>query len=255
MLKYLIRYILILAPLLYAFPLYAQDDTTADDPEEVNKPKDILFRQLPHQWRFSLDLSKPLSSALLGNRNGYELMTDYHFRKDLYAVLEGGWGSSRYEYPDLGYRSANAFMRIGFDKNMMQRLSLTDWDMVFAGLRYGMSVIRRGESHYTTTDSLWGQTSGTIGARTFTGHWVELTGGMNVEVVPRIFLGWTIRGRFLLNRSAFEELPPFYIAGYGKGDKNTIFDFNFYLGYALRWNKAKVKEAPAAPEEKASPGK
>jgi hypothetical protein len=236
--NYCFRYILLLILVLHACPLYAQEDMTEEDPDEVNKPRQFLFEQLPRQLRFSMDISKPVSAALLGNRSGYELMVDYHFRKDLYAVVEGGWGSSNYQYPDLSYKSANGFMRIGVDKNMMQRLSLADWDMVFAGLRYGMSVIHRGEGRYTTVDSLWGQTAGTIDARTFTGHWLELTGGMRVEIVRNIFLGWTVRGRFLLNRSSFEELPPFYVAGYGRGDKNAIFDFNFYLSYALRWNKS-----------------
>jgi len=56
-----------------------------------------------------------------------------------------------------------------------------------------------------------------------------------VEIFKGLFAGWTIRGKFRLNQAPFRELPPAYIAGYGKGDKNAIFDFGFYINYAIRW--------------------
>jgi hypothetical protein len=66
---------------------------------------------------------------------------------------------------------------------------------------------------------------------------MEVTGGMRVELVKGLMAGWNVRGKFLLNTADFRDLAPLYVAGYGRGEKNAVFDFNLYLGYAIRWRK------------------
>ena len=97
--------------------------------------------------------------------------------------------------------------------------------------------MKRSDATYTITDSLWGPTSGSIEGRNFTAHWAEVVGGIRVELYRGIIAGWNVRAKFLLNAKTFQDLSPAYISGYGKGDKSTAFDFNFYLCYAMRWGK------------------
>jgi len=187
------------------------------------------------QLRFGIDISRPLMQAIFKDRYAYEVMADYSLPKDIYSVLEGGFGGSDIDYPDLRYKSSNFFLKAGIDKSMLQRLYPEDWDFLFVGVRYGVAFINRGAASFSTDDLVWGTTAGTIPAKSLTAHWAELTGGLRVELFPRMFAGYTVRARFLINAKQFRELPPAYIAGYGKGEKNTVFDFNFYLQYALRW--------------------
>jgi hypothetical protein len=155
--------------------------------------------------------------------------------RDLYAVLETGFGSGRFDYEDLRYSSRNPFVRLGIEKSLLVRLSPEDWDGAFAGVRYGYAPVRRGEATFSTRDTVWGVTSGTIPALTKGVSWMEITGGVRVEIVNQVQLGWTVRGKFLFSQSAFTDLRPSFIAGYGQGDKNTVFDFNVWVAYALRW--------------------
>ncbi len=228
--------------------MQVQEDTTFTSPQDTVAADSLITLPdsatippvtLPpkvRQLRLSVDIAKPLAAVLLKDRMGIELMADYYLRKELYLVAEAGGGNVRYHYPDLSYQASNTFFRFGIDKSMIPRMHPDDWDMVFIGARYGMALVRLSEADYITKDPFWGETSGAMPARNFTGHWFEVTGGMRVEMVKGFFIGWNVRGRFLLNRSAFKELAPLYIAGYGRGDKNGIFDFNFYLSYALRKN-------------------
>jgi hypothetical protein len=114
--------------------------------------------------------------------------------------------------------------------------------MAFIGLRYGVGFVDRGTATYTTHDTLWGYTTGTIPEKSTIIQWFEITGGVKVELFKNIFAGWNIRGKFLITQSAFTQLPPSFIAGYGKGDKNSIFDFNFFLSYAIRWGMPAITE-------------
>lgn len=215
------------------FAAHAQADTTAPEPETK------ITYELPHQLRFGIDITRPIADAFLKTRKSYEFQVDYAIKNEAYLVAEAGWGNADIDYPDLKYKSSNPFLRIGIDKTMLTRIAASDWDMLFVGMRYGFAPIKRGEAVYTTTDSLWGNTTGTIAGKNLTAHWLEVTAGIRVEMIHGLFIGWNIHGRFLLNQKPFRELPPSFIAGYGKGDKNTIFDYNLYVSYALRWGRKK----------------
>ena len=220
---------LLLALVLPAIPsaALAQADSAVAAPE-----------RLGHQLRLGLDILKPITNAVQDTRNSYEVSLDYYWRQELYFVAEGGFGSARYEYPDLSYTSRNSFVRAGIDKTIIKRLGPGDWDAAFFGLRYGLGFIHRDEASYLIVDSVWGNTGGEVPAKNFTAQWAELTGGVRVELLHGLFAGWNVRARFLLNGSSFKELSPVFIAGYGPGDKTTVFDFNFYLLYAIRWGAA-----------------
>lgn len=222
-------FMLLLAPLL----ALAQADST----EAKQEAKTVY--ELPHQLRLGIDITRPVANLFLKSRHSYELQLDYAIKNEVYLVAEAGWGNANIDYPDLKYTSSNPFLRIGVDKTMLTRIAASDWDMLFVGMRYGFAPIRRSEAVYTTTDSLWGNTSGSIAGKNLTAHWLEVTAGIKVEMLKGLFLGWNIHGRFLMNQKPFRELPPAFIAGYGKGDKNTVFDYNFYVSYALRWGRKK----------------
>lgn len=210
--------------------------SVAQEADSTNSKK-TTGKDALRQFRIGVDLPNFAINALQSERTGYELQLDYYWKNDLFIDLEFGFGGAEFDQDYLKYNSSNTFFRVGFDKSMLKRDAPNDWDMVFIGLRYGAAFINRNDATYTIIDSTWGNSSGTIAGTSFSAHWIEVTGGVRVEVLKNIFLGWNIRGKFLVNPKAFEELPPSYVAGYGKGDKNTIFDYNFYLSYAIRWDK------------------
>ena len=222
------RSIFSLLLLLLSLNVLAQQDSVDSEGTSAIRPDH-------HQLRLGLDISKPMLRAFIGNRHSLEFTADYNLPKDIYLVAEGGFGGSDIDYTDLQYTSSNTFFRLGIDKSMLQRLFPSDWDLLFVGLRYGVAFIQRSEARFQTSDPVWGSTTGTVPARSFTGHWAELTAGLRVELFRGFFAGYTVRGKFLFNQGPFRELPPAYVAGYGKGEKTTSFDFNFYLQYALRW--------------------
>ncbi len=219
---------------LFFFTGKAQEDTAVVENDNQEK---IIPTQ--HQLRIGVNISTPLMTALVKDaatqRSGYEVTLDYCLRNDAYIVAEGGFGKSTIQYPELSYQTQNSYARIGIDKSMLQRLFPNDWDMIFIGLRYGVAFIQRSEATFTTVDDFWGTTSGIIPSKNLTAHWAEMNAGMRVELLKHFFAGYNVRAKFLVNDKAFRELPPAYIAGYGKAEKSTVFDFNLYLCYALRW--------------------
>ena len=223
--------VLLLAFLLNTQKLYAQE---TDSDSSISQPVIPVKKQAPFRFfRVGIDLSKALADVVQSAYQTAELSLDANYRANIFTDLEGGWGHSRVSNSYLSYQCTNPFLRIGVEKRLFNPVYAGDFDNAFIGLRYGLARVNRSDGAYVIQDPVWGNTTGHIPGATFWAHWVELTGGFRMELIRHIFIGWTIRAKTLLNPKQLEQLPPAYLAGYGKGDKPTAFGYNFYLQYGF----------------------
>ncbi len=231
MLRYTIS---LLACLLTSLTSFGQDD------EDSTANKKIVATQ--NQLSIGVDFFQPVLNSFSSGKKTYEGIIEYSLPNDVYLAVEGGFGTGQVDYtaPILKYTTSNSFVRVGVNKSMLQRLATSDWDMVFIGLRYAVGFIQRSEAQYSIDNQYFGNVYGTIPATNMTAHWAEITGGMRVELFKGLFAGYNVRAKFMLNPKSFKELAPYSIAGFGKGEKTAVFDFNMYLSYAIRWNKKNV---------------
>ena len=190
-----------------------------------------------HQIKIGMDISRLAFNGMYPSRQSYEFQADYLLRNELYVNVEAGFGKGKVDYSFLKYQTNSFFLKAGVQRTLVSRISPKDFDVVFVGAGYGIGIGKRTEATYHVASAFGGSSDGIIAPQNFVVHWGELMAGIRVEFLPRVFAGWTVRGKFLLNSGIFKELSPNFIAGYGKGDKATSFDFNFYLCYALRWGK------------------
>lgn len=219
----------------------AATDTAARPaaPQDTASGKKVPKPPYIHQLRIGFDISRIAFNLMYPSRQGYEIQADYALRGKLYAAAETGFGRGKIDYPKLKYTTDNYFVRLGIDQSVLDRLGPSDFDMAFIGVRYGLGIGNRANATYLVPSLFGPPASGEIPGKSYVVHWGEIVGGIKVELGKGIFAGWNFRGKFLLNSGTFKELAPNYIAGYGKGDKSTVFDFNFYFSYAIRWNKEK----------------
>lgn len=217
-------------------------DTTAKKPvtEIVNVDTATQKKKEPkppyvHQFRVGFDLSRIAANIMFPSRQSYEIQADYLLRNNIYIVAETGYGTGKVDYENLKYSNSGYYFKIGVDKSFLDIVSAKDFDIGFIGLRYGAGPGKRAEATYSVPSIFGPPTMGTTPAQNYFVHWGEITGGVKVEIFKGIFLGWNGRMRFLLNPGVFKELSPAFIPGYGKGDKSTAFDINFYISYAIRW--------------------
>lgn len=197
-------------------------------------PKNNLQRPI-HQVRIGFDIGRILFNNLFPSRKGYEIQADYNWKNNLHLAAEAGWGRGKIDYPFLQYKTKGSFLRLGFEQILLGRLGPDDFDNAFIGLRYGMGFGQMTDAHFSVPSPFGGESQGNAPGQKYFVHWGELVGGLKVGLWDNFYAGWTIRGKFLINPGTFKELSPNYIPGFGKGDKNTIFDFNFYIGYAIQW--------------------
>ncbi|WP_162902822.1 DUF6048 family protein [Taibaiella koreensis] len=188
-----------------------------------------------HQLRIGFDIYRIAYNLMWPSRQGYEVQADYALNQKTYLVTEAGLGKGKIDYSNLQYDNSSYFFRLGVDQQFLDVISNRDFDIGFIGIRYGMAAGNRSPVTYEIPSPFGPSATGNIESQSYIVHWAEVTGGIKVECWKGLFVGWNIRGKFMFNSGIFKEIAPNYIAGYGKGDKSTNFDFNFYLSYAIRW--------------------
>lgn len=194
----------------------------------ANAAADSLREKWP-MLRLGVDASKLAMPLWNTPHRAFVFQVDKAIKPDVWLVLDGGWGQSATQTEALQYTSKNTFLALGLDKTFFERLFTGDRDNASIGIRYGLAPVQRSAATYTINDPVWGIVQGLVPERRFLAHWFELCGGFRLEIAHRIFMGWTVRAKTLINPNTVRELPPAYLVGFGSGEKNPAFDYNLYL--------------------------
>lgn len=228
----LIGFFFLAMSLLSCYPVFAQANEGAKDSTQNRIPK-IEKEKIPGYYRVGVDISKWVTRFIQSNYKTAEMQIDRRLRQNVYGAIEMGYAHASLTTEKLRYQTKNAFVSVGPDKTLFNRLFPGDIENAMVGMRYGMSWVQRADAQYTIADSIWGNTQGMVPSTSFFCHWIELNAGFRLEVKKNIFAGWNIRFRGMLNQQKLKELPPDYIAGYGSGEKPTSLGYNFYVMYGF----------------------
>jgi len=192
--------------------------------------------------------------------------TFYGFQADLVLgrymlVAEYGSGelirSSPPESIDIvdnpyAYRGQGSYFRIGPDVNLLINQAKTsfraDADVIFFGLRFARGQVTDRMTLQTRDDILdmngnnnafWPEQTITAENDNLGVIWFEMTAGMKVQLYRNIFLGYNLRFKFARNFFGNPALIPYEVPGYGFGQNNEQFRFDYYLFYQIPFRKQK----------------
>ena len=144
-------------------------------------------------------------------------------------------GSDPYSFSSQG-----SYFRAGVDVNLLKDRErnnyLADENIIFFGLRFARAQIDETLS-FETNDLVWGtgtidQTNNGLGIT-----WAEMTAGVKVSVFRNIYLGYNLRFKFLRTFGEETALVPYQVPGFGRGNRETIFGFDYYLFYRIPFRR------------------
>ena len=183
--------------------------------------------------RFGFDISRIAVPFLEEGRVEYDGSVDIRISKDLYPVIEVGWGDFETDEINFLYRSTGFSLRAGIDKNYLKKDNANEIGMFFAGVRYGVSFFKHEAPDLKISDPYWGDFSGAIPIKNLNAHWLEFTTGVRAKIFKNIYLGWSLRGRFLIYKSDDINMSPYYIPGYGIVNGRNALGFRYSIFYQL----------------------
>jgi len=186
--------------------------------------------------RLSVDLGSLPGLYIFPDQQRFELQTDFKFKPDFYGVGEAGLFKTSRERDNFNYFQSGTFYRVGLGYNAIE--SKQD-DILTIGGRIGSSFFSQYAENIsiTATDSMWNDVSvARIQEQSHSAFWIELVLSMKVELVHNLYIGWTVRGRAMLFGAKAQHLEPYYVPGFGRGNKKTAVGFNYYICYKIPLN-------------------
>lgn len=242
--NYFKRYTLLLLVFALILPLQAQK----------KREKRVLLDPAFRGFSVNFDIASPFMGLVFDkNVVNVEAFADVNLYNIFFPVFEIGYGSIDQTIVNGANYSASApFWRIGMDFNIIG-VPDTKYEIghlkhyAYAGVRYGMSIIDYHMSDVPYYDDFWNepQLFNYSGIGTYTG-WLELVGGIRIDVAYGLTMGWSVRFRSLFHTSAPGKEYLWYVPGYGNASK-TNFNFTYSIGYTFFTAKKHMNKAIVNP--------
>lgn len=191
--------------------------------------------QLERQFfiRAGVDLSRfalPLINEL--NPHGVEFSLDAEVKYRFFPTLEAGMSKIAYKKPELTYNSQGKYLRFGINYNMVNYKQRFDRNLFFVGARYAMSSFNQ-EIPNVIISNEWGDFQESYPNVDHNAKWFEGVIGIRGEIFKNFYMGYTIRIKQMLNHTEFNDITPYWIPGYGKGNQNRTLGMSYSVFYAI----------------------
>jgi hypothetical protein len=156
--------------------------------------------------------------------------------KNILLVGEAGYSMFNLNKSNYTYNSNGLFARVGIEHNLLKG---GGDNYIFVGARYGISQFGYQVSDIMLTDALWGDISINSDKRNIMAHWGEAVGGVKVNIFGNVFLGFTARFKLRIAQSAYAEVDPLLIPGFGRPARRNAMGFNYYVYYLIPFKNNK----------------
>jgi len=183
--------------------------------------------------RIGIDLARFLFILADPSQTGAELSLDFEVYNNIYPVFEAGYNSISESEDLFDYSSGGVYGRVGLDYNVLRVKKRSLHHSITMGFRYGMSVFTQRAENVFIPGDYWDYSEPEPYENNLTGHWAELVGAMKAELLPNIFLGWSVRYKLLLNPNMDPLMSPELVPGYGTGGKSSMFGLTYSIYYKI----------------------
>jgi len=211
-------------------------DTARVRPPKPPKIKKELKEFIPTGARLGIDLYSLGRGIWEEEYSLMEFQVDVDFRHLLLALE---YGTSKFEVSeeDFAYTNEGSYFKIGPEINFLYEPE--SFDAVFLGFRYVTSNL--DDRLIFNTEDAYGTTQITSSNQKATAQWAEITTGTKIKVWKGLYMGFTLRYKFLKSVK-FDDLEPHYLPGYGEStlDDNDQFGFSYYLMWRFGFRKKSV---------------
>ena len=202
---------------------------------KVDQYQGDVFRGLSVQ----ADIGSPIISLLGGNARSYEVLVDVNLYRRIFPVFEIGYATAEKELiSQINYITRAPFFRLGVNYGLLKPFkdngsSNNLKSYPYVGVRYAFSPMWYNLENIVISDDYWG-TSEVLNLTDKVAYsgWVEVVGGVRVDLFKGLTLGWSVRLKTLMHTSAPNKSYVWYVPGYGKSS-GMGFSFNYTIGYTF----------------------
>lgn len=201
---------------------------------------------MPSSIRIGPAVNALIQTALDRQGTYYGFQADMAIRRFMVSLEYGHADLRRSSEPGVpeadvfSYRSSGDYYKMGVDANVLLDKQENSYDarnnVIFFGLKYALAVVD-DEVSFRTRDNIWENSSITQSNENLGVRWLEFNAGVKVGVAKNVFIGYTLRYRFLRRYLDRSSLVPYRVPGFGDGDDEANFGFDYYIYYRIPFKK------------------
>lgn len=187
-----------------------------------------------------IDLSRFFVTALEPVHNNFELSLGFTVSENIQLQAEGGYLNVDFSDDEYTYTESGSYYRFGAEYNLLKRQP-GELDQIYVGLMYGYSPYSHEAENITISDGYWGTGEGSLPLTRNTAHWIEIKGGLRVELWKNLFVGYALRLRIFMAGETDPKLEPYLIPGYGKAEKTSTIGMSYSIFYRITLGEKKKR--------------
>lgn len=194
----------------------------------------------------SIDLV-PLAKYLTDDSYGLGFQYDINLKARYFPCLEFGfskmgltqnleelWGASFEDEVSITSAGEGAYLKLGM-MTPVASTGLRSQNMFFIGFRYAVAYSQYSLLGVPFAGGYWNEPyMRSYINQSSLAHWVELNGGLRVELTPWLSAGWSLRFKKLLGSLNKEWAVSPLIPGFGWRDKPSA-DLALWINWKLPW--------------------
>lgn len=193
--------------------------------------------------RVGLDLHRLSKSFYDKDYKGLEVVGDYRISKKFYIAGELGNEDKTVDNSRFNFTTKGTYFKAGFDYNAYENW-LDMENMIYVGMRYGISSFNHTLNSYTIYDSTnyYGENTVVSGEKFsgLTASWIEVVGGLKAKVINNFYVGFSVRLNYLVSDKKPNGFDNLYIPGFNRTyDGKFGAGFNYTLSYMIPLYKKK----------------
>ena len=193
--------------------------------------------------RVGVDLHRLSKSFYDKDYQGLEIVGDYRVSKKFYIAGELGNEDKTTDDDRFNFTTKGTYFKVGFDYNAYENW-LDMENMIYAGMRYGVSSFSHTLNTYTIYDptNYYGENTIVSGEKFngLTASWLEVVGGVKAKIINNLYLGFSVRINYLVSNKKPDTFDNLYIPGFNRTyDGKFGAGFNYTLSYMIPIYKKK----------------
>ncbi|MEZ4787738.1 MAG: DUF6048 family protein [Flavobacterium haoranii] len=225
--------------LKYIFSLFAVFISLNSFSQDTTK---VVYPQR-YGLRVGIDLHRLSKSFYDADYKGLEVVGDYRLTRKFYIAGELGNENKTVDDDRFNFTTKGTYFKVGFDYNAYENW-LDMENMLYAGMRVGVSSFSQTLNHYTIYDptNYYGENTINSGEK-FNGlnaSWIEVIGGVKAELFSNLYLGFSVRLNYLISEKEPNNFANLYIPGFNRTYEGKFgAGFNYTLSYFIPIYKKK----------------
>lgn len=208
--------------------------TTLTGQEVKSEIKDSVNKFELNSFRIEVDVSPVITTFLnRGEIYQFESAIQAEINNRFYPVFEIGYaGADKLTLSGIQYQGKAFFYRLGMDFNLIKNQKNNKYTNYFLiGARLGHTNLDYNLQDINFENNYWGNNFQQDFQGKSLNFWFEITAGIRVEIYKRVYVGWTARIKNLITNADDGAYKPLYIPGFGINGDESVWGFNYLVGY------------------------